>query len=45
MLRSGTDQPAVFSYAAVFSCADDYETGNLVLDKNRPPAGLPWDRV
>ncbi|EIW51421.1 uncharacterized protein TRAVEDRAFT_137422 [Trametes versicolor FP-101664 SS1] len=44
MLRSGTDQPAVFSYAAVFSCADDYETGNLVLDKNRPPAGLPWDR-
>ena len=35
-----TREPAVFSYAAIFSSADDYETGNYVPDGQAAPIGL-----
>ena len=35
-----TKGPAVFSYAAIFSSSDDYETGNYVPSGQEAPVGL-----
>ncbi|KAI0361338.1 hypothetical protein OH77DRAFT_1443665 [Trametes cingulata] len=41
----GSDSVAVFSYAGLFSLADDYYTGNLVPAGNDPPEGLVNERI
>ena len=45
MYIQGSDQVAVFNYAAVFSMADDYYSGNLVPSENDLPENVPHDRM
>ncbi|KAI0698749.1 hypothetical protein C8Q76DRAFT_633811 [Earliella scabrosa] len=43
--KQGTRVPAVFSYAAVFADADDYQKGNLDLNAKEPEAGEEDDGI
>ncbi|KAI0706465.1 hypothetical protein C8Q76DRAFT_630050 [Earliella scabrosa] len=45
MCKVGTNETAVFFFAAVFEDSDDYYTGNLVLDDNEIPPGIAEDKV
>ncbi|KAI0715442.1 hypothetical protein C8Q76DRAFT_597221, partial [Earliella scabrosa] len=40
----GTTQPAVFSFAGIFSTADNYYSGNLVPQGAKTPAGVELER-
>ena len=43
--KTGTNEAAVFFFSAVFLDADDYYTGNLVLDGEEVPPGLAEDKM
>ncbi len=45
MYARGTDHVAVFNYAAIFSMADDYYSGNLVPSDQPLPDDLPTERM
>ncbi|TFK87790.1 hypothetical protein K466DRAFT_490199 [Polyporus arcularius HHB13444] len=42
---TGTSNPAVMTYAGVFSEAEPYDTGNLVWGNNEPPPDLEESRI